>query len=156
MALEKYISEPRLIPFSQELVFAKLSSLKNLKEFVSPEKIEELNKKGVNTDNFKLEDFEATDDYCSFKISPLGQVGIEVVAREPFRTIKFQGEKSVPFPVTFWIQLVPAEQDSCKIRLTLHAELSIMIKMMVGSYLEKGIEKLADMLVSIDYTQNQS
>jgi hypothetical protein len=154
MGLEKYISEPRIIPYAQELVFAKLSSLKNLKEFVSPEKIEELNKKGVNTENFKLEDFEASDDYCSFKISMLGKVGIEVVEREPFKTIKFQGEKTVPFPVTFWVQLVPAEVDGCKMRLTLHAELNPMIKIMVGGYLEKGIEKLADMLAAVDYTEN--
>lgn len=154
MGLEKYISEPRDIPHAQELVFTKLSSLKNLEKFVSPEKIEELNKKGVNTENFNLEDFEATDDYCSFKISPLGQVGIEIVEREPFKTIKFQGEKSVPFPVTFWVQLVAAGQDSCKIRLTLHAEINPMIKMMVGGYLEKGIEKLADMLAAIDYKGN--
>lgn len=152
MGLEKYISEPRVIPYPQALVFAKLSSLKNLKKFVSPEKIEELNKQGVNTDNFKLDDFEASDDYCSFKISMLGKVGIEVVERVPFKTIKFQGEKTVPFPVTFWVQLVPAESESCKLRLTLHADLNPMIKMMVGSYLEKGIEKMADMLVAIDYS----
>ena len=152
MGLEKYISEPRVIPYAQELVFVKLSSLKNLKEFVSPEKLEELNKKGVNTDNFKLEDFEASDDYCSFKVNMLGKVGIEVVDREPFKTIKFQGEKSVPFPVTFWVQLVPAESECCKIRLTLHAELNPMIKIMVGGYLEKGIEKMADILAAIDYS----
>ena len=154
MGLEKYISEPRLVPFAQELVYAKLSSLKNLKEFVSPEKIEELNKKGLNTENFKLEDFEASDDYCSFKVSMLGKVGIEVVEREPYKTIKFQGEKTVPFPVTFWVQLVPAEADSCKMRLTLHAELNPMIKIMVSGYLEKGIEKLADILAAVDYTKN--
>jgi hypothetical protein len=154
MGLEKYISEPRVIPYSQELVFNRLSSLKNLKEFVSPDKIEELNKKGVKTDNFKLEDFEASDDYCSFKISMLGKVGIEVAEREPFKTIKFQGEKSMPFPVTFWVQLVPAEAESCKLRLTLHAELNPMIKIMVGRYLEKGIEKMADVLAAIDYNEH--
>jgi hypothetical protein len=154
MGLEKYISEPRVIPYSQELVFNRLSSLKNLKEFVSPDKIEELNEKGVKTDNFKLEDFEASDDYCSVKISMLGKVGIEVAEREPFKTIKFQGEKSMPFPVTFWIQLAPAEAESCKLRLTLHAELNPMIKIMVGRYLEKGIEKMADMLAAVDYNEH--
>jgi len=154
MGLEKYSCEPRVIPYAQELVFAKLSSLKNLKEFVSPEKIEELNKQGVKIDNFKLEDFEASDDYCSFKINMLGKVGIEVVEREPHKTIKFQGEKSMPFPVIFWIQLVQVEAESCKIRLTLHAELNPMIRIMVGKHLEKGIEKMADMLAAIDYREN--
>lgn len=152
MGLEKYVSEPREINHSHELVFAKLSNLKNLEQFVSAEKLDELNKKGADTKGFKLEDFFATEDRCSFKISPVGNIGIEVVERDPFKTIKFQGEKSVPFSATFWVQLLPVQENNCKIRLTLHAELNPMIKMMVGGYLEKGIEKLADMLVAIDYS----
>ncbi len=153
MGTEKYLSEPREIACSQELVFNRLSNLRNLEQFVSAEKMDEINKKGGNTSGFKVEDFAATEDHCSFKISPVGNVGIEIVEREPFKTIKFQGERSVPFPATFWIQLVPVGENGCKIRLTLHAELNPMIKMMVGSYLEKGIGKLADMLSSIDYSR---
>jgi len=152
MGTEKYISEPREINFSQELVFSKLSNLKNLEQFVSEDKLEELKNKGVDTKGFKLEDFAASEDRCSFSISPVGNVGIEIVERDPFKTIKFQGEKSVPFPVTFWVQLAPVGENSCKIKLTLHAELNMMIKMMVGGYLEKGIEKLADMLTKVDYS----
>jgi len=153
MGIEKYVSEPREIPFSQELVFTKLSNLKNLEEFVSAEKIEELKQKGVNTAGFDPEEFDASEDRCSFKINPIGKVGIEIVEREPFKTIKFQGEKSVPFPVTFWVQLAANGENNCKIKLTLHAELNMMIKMMVNGYLEKGIEKLSDLLSAVDYAQ---
>jgi carbon monoxide dehydrogenase subunit G len=151
MGIEKYVSEPRELVYTPEQVFAKLSNLKNLEQFISSDKIDELNKKGVDTKGFKLEDFAATEDRCSFKISPVGKVGIEIVEREPHKTIKFQGEKSVPFPVTFWVQLVPLPDNGCKMRLTLHADLNPMIKMMVGGYLEKGIEKLADMLCEVEY-----
>ena len=154
MGIEKYVSEPRIIPFSQELVFAKLSNLKNLEPFVTKERLDEIKNQGIDTSKFNLEDFEASEDRCSFKISPIGNVGVEILERDPFKTIKFQGEKSVPFPVTFWVQLVSSGENSCKIKLTLHAELSIMIKMMVGGYLEKGIEKLADMLTGIDYSSD--
>ena len=152
MGTEKYVSEPREINFSQEMVFSKLSNLKNLEQFVTTEKLEELKNKGVDTKGFNLEDFSATEDRCSFKINPVGLVGIEIIEREPFKSIKFQGEKSVPFPVTFWVQLAPMDENSCKIKLTLHAELNMMIKMMVGGYLEKGIEKLAEMLTTVDYS----
>jgi len=153
MGLEKYVSEPREIQCSQESVFAKLSNLRNLEKFVSAEKIEELKRKGVDTKGFNVEDFAASEDRCSFKISPVGNVGIEIIEREPFKTIKIQGEKSVPFPVTLWVQLAKVDENRCKIRLTLHAELSPMIKMMVGGYLVKGIDKVADLLTSIDYSQ---
>lgn len=153
MGTEKYVSEPREIAYSQELVFTRLSNLKNLEQFVSAEKMEEINKKGGNTSGFKVDDFAATEDRCSFKINPVGNVGIEIVEREPFKSIKFQGEKSVPFPATFWVQLVAIDESNCKMRLTLQAELNPMIKMMVGSYLEKGIGKLADMLSTMDYSR---
>lgn len=154
MGVEKYVSEPREIQFGQELVFSKLSNLKNLEQFVSPEKIEELKKKSGSSGDFKMEDFVATEDRCSFRINPVGQVGIEITERDPYKTIKFQGEQSVPFPVTFWVQLVPLNDNSCKIRLTLHADMNPMIKMMVGGYLEKGIAKLADLLSGIDYSKD--
>lgn len=152
MGIEKYVSEPREISFSQELVYNKLSDLNNLQQFVTAEKIGELQQNGVNTSGFNLEDFVASEDRCSFKISPIGNVGIEITERDPFMNIKFQGEKSVPFPVTLWIQIVPTGENSCKLRLTLHAELSMMIKVMVGSYLKKGIEKIAGLLAVIDYS----
>ena len=151
MGLEKYVSEPREVNFPDQMVFAKLSNLRNLEKFVSPEKIEEIRQKTGEKGDFKLEDFMATEDRCSFRIHPLGQVGIEIVERDPFRTIKFQGEKSVPFPVTFWVQLVPLTETSCKMRLTLHAEMNPMIKMMVNNYLVNGIDKLSGLLAGIDY-----
>ena len=153
MGLEKYISEPKEIQFSQELVYDRLSNLKNLEQFVSGEKIEELRKQNGAAAGLNIENFTATEDRCSFKVSPVGNVGIEIIEREPFKTIKFQGEKSVPFPVTFWVQLVATGENACKIRLTLHAELNPMIKMMAGGYLEKGIEKLAEMLAKADYSK---
>jgi len=156
MGIEKYVSEPREINYSQELVFAKLSNLKNLEQFVSAEKIEELNKKGIDTKGFKIEDFAATEDRCSFKISPVGNIGIEIIEREPFKTIKIQGEKSLPFPVILWVQLANIDESSCKIRLTLHAELNPMIKMMVGGYLGKSIDKMADLLTTVDYGEEST
>ena len=60
MGIEKYVSSPHDIAWSQESVFTKLSNLKNLEPFVSADKIEELNKKGIDTKGFKVDDFSAT------------------------------------------------------------------------------------------------
>ena len=38
------------------------------------------------------------------------------------------------------------------IKLTLKADLPFMIKMMAGSKIKDGIEKLADMLTKVDYS----
>lgn len=150
--MEKYVSESRAIAFPQAAVWTKLSNLENLATFITPEKLEEARSKGIDTKGFQLEDFSATPDQCSFKISPLGQITIAIVEREPYKLVKLQGDQSLPFLATFWIQLVPDGEEACKLRLTLHAELSMMIKMMIGSYLEKGIDKVAELLAAIDYT----
>jgi len=57
----------------------------------------------------------------------------------------------VPFSVNFWIQLLPLDEEICKIRLTLHADLSPMIKMMVNKHLEEGINRIADALTKIPF-----
>ena len=36
-------------------------------------------------------------------------------------------------------------------RLTLKADLNMMMKMMIGSKLEKGLDKMADMLAGLPY-----
>ena len=52
-----------------------------------------------------------------------------------------------------WIQVLPSEGVGTKMRLTLKADLNAMIKMMVGSKLESGVDKLADMLAMLAYAK---
>jgi carbon monoxide dehydrogenase subunit G len=47
--------------------------------------------------------------------------------------------------------LLPVDNFTTKIRLTLHAEMSMMIKMLAGNKLEEGIDRLADTLASLPY-----
>lgn len=151
MALEKYISEIKTVNYPQEVVYSRLSNLKNLEKFFDPEKLAAVKDKVPNAPDINIEEFSATEDDCSFKISPLGMIGVRVVEREPFKTIKIEGNESVPFSVNFWIQLLPLNEESCKIRLTLHADLSPMIKMMVNKHLEEGINRIADAVTKIQF-----
>jgi carbon monoxide dehydrogenase subunit G len=151
MALEKYISEIKTVDYPQETVFNRLSNLKNLEQFFDPEKLAAVKEKVPNAPDINIEEFRATEDECSFKISPLGLIGVRVIEREPFKTIKIEGNEAVPFSVNFWIQLLPSGEESCKIRLTLHADLSPMIKMMVSKHLEEGINRIADALTKIPF-----
>ena len=54
-------------------------------------------------------------------------------------------------PFNFWIQLLPVTEETCKMKLTLKAELNIFIKGMLQKPLQEGIEKMADVLQAIDY-----
>lgn len=152
MATEKYISSVKVLNHSQEVVFDKLSNLKNLEHLLDPEKIAKVKEQIPNAPDFKLEDFEATEDACSFKVNMLGRTGMKIVERDPHKTIKMTGNGTVPFEFFFWIQLLPVNDSSCKIKLTLHAELNPMIKMMVNKHLKTGIEKLVETMTMIPFS----
>ena len=74
-----------------------------------------------------------------------GKVGLRVVEREPFKTIKFESENA-PVLVNIWIQLKSISATETVMKLTLKAELPMMIKMMVDKKLKEGINMVAEML----------
>ena len=151
MGTEKYISEVKVISASSEAVYNRLSNLKNLEQLFDPKKMEEIKKQYPDIPDIKLDNFRATEDECSFSISPVGTIGVEIVERDPAKMIKLSGGKSVPFQFNCWIQLVSVDDISCKVKITLHAELNPMIKMLVNKHLKKGVDQIAEALTKIPY-----
>lgn len=151
MGTEKYISEIKTISASQEAVYTRLSNFKNLEPLFDPTRIAEIKKQYPDAPDIKLENFEATADECSFSVSPVGKVGVQIIEREPSKLIKLAGSKSVPFQFSCWVQLSPVDETNCKVKITLHAELNPMIKMLVSKHLKNGIDKIAEALTKIPY-----
>ncbi|EHL85183.1 polyketide cyclase [Coprobacter fastidiosus] len=136
--MTQFESSIKIIPANIEIIFNTISDLKNL------EKI----KDRLPVD--KIQDFSCNTDSCSFSINPVGSLGLRIIEREPYKTIKFETEKS-PVPLFLWIQLLPVTDQETKIKITCRAELNMLIKGMVSKPLQDGIEKLADMLTTITY-----
>lgn len=151
MGTEKYISEVKIIDFSADKVYNRLSNLKNIETLFNPEKIREAKDKIPNAPDINFDNFQATEDECSFNIKPIGKVGFSIVERELNKLVKLQGNKGLPFDFNCWLQLLTVNEESCKVRLTLHAELNPMIKMMVNKHLEEGVNRIADALTKIDF-----
>ncbi|MBP6610320.1 MAG: SRPBCC family protein, partial [Paludibacter sp.] len=78
-------------------------------------------------------------------VDGFGKMGFRIIEREPFKTIKLESENA-PVSINLWIQLKPVADDDTKMKLTLKAELPTMIKMMVGSKLQDGLNSIADLL----------
>ncbi|MDP4183884.1 MAG: SRPBCC family protein [Bacteroidota bacterium] len=148
MGISKYSSDIKIIPNNQEVIYNFLSNLENLNLFVNPESMGLLSEK---VPQLKISDFSADKDSCKFTVSGFGETGLRIVEREPFKTIKLGGNGSVPFEFNFWIQLLPVDAYQTKLRLTLHADLNMMMKMLVGKKIEEGINKVADALTAIPY-----
>jgi carbon monoxide dehydrogenase subunit G len=148
MSLNKYVSEVKLVQHNQQVVFNYLSNFENLSGYLNSGLIEKITEK---IPQIKITDFESDQDSCKFNITGLGVAKIKIVNREPFKSIKVESSGGLPLSFTFWIQLIPVDAYQTKLRLTLHAEMSMMIKMMAASKLEEGINQLADTLSKLPY-----
>lgn len=137
--MNEYVSTVKQIDANADEVFAVLSDMENIshvKDLIPEDKIKDLT---------------FTSDSVKFKVDGLGQkVGIRIVEREPYRTIKF-GVENIPIEANFWIQLKQMAENDTRIRLTLRAELPMMFKMMLDGKLKQGIEQAADYLSKFPY-----
>ena len=136
--MSKFESSIKQIPYSQESVYRSLSDLSNL------EKVRDR----VHQD--KAKDFSFDQDTVNMSVSPVGDISMRIVEREEPKCIKFETTKS-PLPFNFWIQLLPVTATTCKMRLTIKADINPFIKGMVSKPLQEGLEKIADALAMIRY-----
>ena len=149
--MSTFESSIRQIPYPQQNVYDKLSDLSNLKtlkeryELMKDNMPEEARKHAE-----AIKDLQFDQDSLTVNVPPVGTIRLKVVDREEPKCIKFETEQS-PVPFNFWIQLLPVTTTSCKMKLTIKADLNPFIKQMVKKPLSEGIEKIADVLQMIQY-----
>ena len=149
--MSTFESSIRQIPYPQQNVYDKLSDLSNLKtlkeryELMKDNMPEEARKQAE-----VIKDLQFDQDSLTVNVPPVGTIRLKVVDREEPKCIKFETEQS-PVPFNFWIQLLPVTTTSCKMKLTIKADLNPFIKQMVKKPLSEGIEKIADVLQMIQY-----
>lgn len=141
--MKRIESGVKQIPYPQESVYAKVSDLSNLKYLADRIPADQ---KG----QFNIDDLECTPDRVSCSISPVGQIEIGVIGRDPLKCVKMETLRS-PIKLTMWIQIVSTGSSSCKIKLTVDADLNMFMAKMVEKPLTEAVEKLADMLSSLPY-----
>ena len=148
MGLSKYVSDIQYIDHNNEVIFNYLSNFQNLAKYLTDDLLEQLADK---VPQVKIQNFQSDADSCSFSVSGIGNAEIRIVEREPYKYIKVQGQGGIPIELTFWVQLLPVDAYKTKLRLTLHTEMGMMVKMMVGNKLENGINQLAVTLARLPY-----
>lgn len=133
----KIESTIRQISYPQASVYAMLSDLGNIdrvRDCLPEDKIKDLS---FDSDSISIS-------------TQMGAVKLVIVEREAPKTIKFETQES-PLPFNFWIQLLPVTDTTCKMKLTIKADLNPFIGGMVKKPLQEGIEKIADALQMIQY-----
>lgn len=147
-----------------ERVYARLSDLNNiqpLKEKVDDPRFEELINSQVPADKRptpeqfqklrnNIRNLELTQDTLSGHIGPLGDITVRIVERSEPKLVKMELE-GAPIQVTLWIQMLPSDENTSRLKVTLGAELNFFIRKMIESKLEKAPEGLAQMLSQLPY-----
>ncbi|WP_285827466.1 SRPBCC family protein [Bacteroides acidifaciens] len=131
-------SSVKVIPYSQERVYNKLSDLSNLEAI----------KDRLPQD--KVQDLSFDSDTLSFSVPPVGQLALQIVEREPCKCIKLATANS-PIPFNMWIQLVATGEEECKVKVTIRIDINPFMKAMVQKPLQDGLEKMVEMLAAINY-----
>jgi len=133
--MSKYSSKIGKINKQDQLIFDFLSDFRNLESIIPKDKISA---------------FEATEDWCKFRMEGIGEAALKTIEKEPNKLIKITSAGKAPFGFTFWIQLKPIDEeaDTTAVRLTMDAQLNPMMKMMVGKHLQTGIDSLVDHMVT--------
>lgn len=141
--MKRFESQVKQVPHSQNAVYSKVSDLNNLQAFINmlPE-----DKKA----EYKISKISCTRDTVSFDVSPLGTISVNIIERQPDKCVKLETAKS-PIKMTAWIQIVPVTDQTCKIKLTVDADLNIFIAKMVEKPLAEALEKMAEMLAMLPY-----
>jgi len=159
--MAEYKSEVKKIFYPVERVYDRLSDLNNLaviqqnldNPMIREKMLEQAGDKAspeqLDSVLEKLRELKFDSDSVSGS-SPVGNITLRIIEREANKTIKFALE-GAPIQANMWIQLLPASDTECAMKLTVKADLNFFIKQVIGNKLQQGVDGLAQMLAGIPY-----
>ena len=129
--MEKYESKQQQIRRSAEQIYTALASFNNFTPMIQD----------------KVEEWSAEDDHCSFKVKGM-TVRLRMVEREPNTLITIQGDDVNPIDFTFWLHLKEVAPYDTRMRIVVHAELNMMMRMMIGKKLQGAVDQMAEAIAA--------
>lgn len=91
----------------------------------------------------KVEEWQADENTCSFKAKGFS-VRLKIDEKVAPKHVKIVGDGGIPMDFAFWIQLHSVSECDTRMRLVLHAELNMMMKMMIGSKIQGALDQIAE------------
>ena len=126
--MQEYISKQHRILRPAEQIYAVISRFDNLTPALAD----------------RVEEWQATEETCSFKAKGF-TVKLRIAEKEAPKTIKIVGgDGGVPMDFAFWLQLKEVAPYDTRMRLVLHIDLNMMMKMMIGNKLQGALDQIAE------------
>ena len=96
----------------------------------------------------KVENWKATKEKCSFKVTGLSDFGMEISKITPYSSIEIVNDKeiSTPFSFTFNWDFNPINDSKTKVRSFFNLDINPMMSMMVKKPLQNFMDILVDKL----------
>lgn len=130
--MEKYESKQQQIHHPASLIYPIISRL----DLLSPAMQD------------KVEEWQATEDSCSFKVKGM-KVGLRIAERVENKHVKIVADEGgIPIDFTLWIQLKEVAERDTRVRMVLHAELNMMMRMMIGGKIQSGLDQAVEGLAN--------
>lgn len=156
--MTKKESEIKVVAAPVDRVYARLGDLRNfqaLKERINDPQVQQMIGDKVPADKMQqlvsvMEKMEFTADSIIVDSPMGGQITLSIIEREENKLLKFGAEGS-PIPLNLWIQMLPADAYSARIKVTVGADVNFFMKAMVGKPLQQAADGVAQMLATIPY-----
>lgn len=126
--MQEYISKQQQILRPAEQIYAAINRFDNLTPALAD----------------RVEEWQADEEHCSFKAKGF-TVKLRMEERVEPKHVKIVGDEGgVPVDFALWIQLHKVSDADTRLRIILHAELNMMMKMMIGGKLQGAVDQIAE------------
>ena len=120
-----------------EIIFNFITDFRNFKNIIPQDKVS---------------DWQANEESCSFKVDPIGKMGMKIFEIEPHTLIKIKSDPAISqYNFTMWIQIKEVGPTDSRIKITLEPEISKMLIPMVKGPLKQFVDSLVDKMETFNY-----
>jgi len=118
------------IKAKDEVIYKFLSNLNNFSELV-PEQVE---------------NWQADEDSCSFRVSGMADIGLRIIEKVPFQKITISSDGNTPVNFTMVMNITSTTSDNSSFQIVFMADLNSFMAMMATKPLTNFVNVLAQKL----------
>ena len=121
----EYSSRRAVAKCSNEALYNLITDFRNISKFTT------------------LNEFEADASHCSFSVSPMGKVDVNMISSTPCNEVIVKGNTSLTGEVDLKVNIEPVDQSSCAVLINIGLELSPFLRIAFGGQIENMLETIA-------------
>jgi carbon monoxide dehydrogenase subunit G len=120
----------------QEVVFNYISDFRNFANLLPAE---------------RLENTEITKDSIRFGLPGLGDIGLNIAEQHPFDQLVINAIEGTAADFTFWINILPMDENASQVSVILNANLNMFMEMMAKGPLQQFLDLMIDKVEDIKF-----